>query len=252
MFQPRSIATLLTLIVLGSASARSEIVDTLSGFDAEATGWSGALGASLSASGGNTDVVSYEGDLRLQWQAGAERIRALGSGSHERADGRRVSEEAMGHLRHNHRLSPWLRTLEFVQVQENPFQRLRVRTLVGAGVRIEPARRESVDVAFGVAHMLELEQLEDRNDTTTEHRLSTFFTVSATLREGVVASGSAFVQPRWDAFDDVRVSSQASLRSRVVWKVSLVLTGTYAYDAEPPEDVDPEDWEIETGLSLEL
>jgi len=243
--------TVVGLSILASG-ANAEIVDTIGGFDESSEGWSGRLAGSFSVSGGNTDKSSVTGSGRAQWQSTTERVRLILAGTQERADGERTDEEALGHLRHNHRLDTWLRTLAFVQMQHNPFQRLKSRTLFGAGLRVEPLTRERTTVAVGAAYMLELERLEGEAETTTAHRLASFVALNASPRDGVELRATAFVQPRVDAFDDVRLSLDVAASSRVVGGLSLVVAGSLTYDSEPPADVVEEDWTVESGLELSL
>lgn len=244
------IAGACAFLSVGAASA--EIVDTLGGFDAKKDGWSGRLGASFSVSGGNTDEMSLSGAGRLQWQNASERFRVLAGGTRETTDGERNEENVLGHVRHNHRLVAWLRTLAFIQFQNNRFQRLKARTLLGAGFRTEPVATDRWSLAMGAAHMLELERLEGERETTTAHRLSTFVALDATPREGVELAASAFVQPRWDDVEDVRIATEASASSRLVGRLSLVVSTSFTYDAKAPADVEREDWSVESGLSLTL
>jgi hypothetical protein len=248
----RGAIVLATALALVSGVAQAEIVDTLAGFDEDTVGVSGALGAGISANGGNTETVSFSGSARVQWQQRAERIRFLAGSTYETARGVRTKEDLLLHVRHNHRLRSWVRSLLFAQLQRNPFQRLQSRTLLGAGARFEPVAGNEVDLTIGVAYMLEMERLVDVSGTNTEHRLSSFVTVAAFPREGVTIESTVFVQPRLDAFEDVRVAGQASIRSRVIGPVSLAVSATYLYDRKPPEEVAREDWSIKSGLQLTL
>lgn len=252
MWMLRRTVCLVVLLALRGGSASGEILDTLGGFDADAPGWSGALGATFSVNGGNTETVSISGSGQAQWQRGAERLRMIAGGTHETADGELTEEKLVLHLRHNHRLAPWVRSLLFAQLQQNPFQRLESRTLFGAGARFEPLSRPRGAVAIGAAYMLELERLDGVGGTTTEHRISTFVDLSAMPREGVTLAATSYVQPRIDDLEDVRISAAASIASRVVGPLSLVVSGSYVYDRYPPEDVERVDWGIESGLRVSL
>ena len=234
------------------SSVHAQILNTLRGWDDADPGFSGEIGLSFSAAGGNTEVVSLAGAGRVQWVTGSEHFRLLGGVVRSESDGEKTEQAASAHLRHNHEIAPWVSTLAFVQVQENPFQRLRSRWLLGAGLRFDIVRREGWNLSLGAAHMFEVETIEDVEGREEEHRLSSFVTWTGDLSEQVEVDVTGFYQPRWEEFSDRRMVLNGSLSIDLVGSLSLVQSASYQYDSRPPEGVGKEDWTYRTGLSLEL
>jgi len=248
------VLALLSAVLLAlfpGAPVNAQILNTLRGFGRTEPGWSGDLGAFVSASGGNTENVSLGGNGRVQWQGDVHRWRLLLEGT--RAESRReVTEEASAvHLRHNARLTRSLASLAFVQHQHDRFQRVDARFLVGAGVRWDVIRGESIDGAWGVSPMLEVERVEG-GDAEARGRLSTFVTILGKIDARTSVDVTTFVQPAFDEPSDVRAVSTASLRVEVVDHLSLVVEGRVQYDAEPAGGVERTDWKTRTGLSVAL
>lgn len=243
---------LLLCLLVAAPSASAQIIDTLQGFDADARGFQGTAGASVRATGGNTKLIDLAGDLGTQYEGDAHRLRWLLGYGFSRKDREDVSDEFFTHLRHNRRIVPGLRTLLFVQAQRNPFQRLRSRWLLGAGLRFEPVRGERRQVVVGLAHMVEIEEIQDQAGRDTDQRISTFVDVVIGLGEGARLSARAFVQPRWSDLSDLRAIAALDLQSRVVASLSLFVTGSLVHDSHPPDRVEETDWGVKSGLRVDL
>lgn len=232
--------------------AHAQILNTLRGWEETEPGFSGDLGVSFSVAGGNTEVLSLAGAGRIQWLTGRERFRLLGNVLRAESDGTKTAQAASAHLRHNHEVTRWFSTLAFVQVQENPFQRLQSRWLFGAGGRFDLVRREEWDLSIGLAHMFEVERIEDVDGREEEHRLSSFVSWSGDLSEHVEVDVIGFLQPLWEELSDKRAVINGSLSVGLVGSLSLVQSASYQYDSRPPEDVGKEDWGYRSGLEFEL
>ncbi len=242
------ITTAVGLVIATAADA--QILNTLRGWSDTEPGWSGKLGASFSASGGNTDVVSLAASARAQWRGGRHRVRGLVGGSRTESDGRKSSESLVGHVRHNVEVVTGISTLVFAQVQENPFQRLKSRVLLGAGGRVDVARRETWELSVGVAHMFEAERLDGESGRREDHRLSSFASAEGELSETVTIDATAFYQPLWSDFADSRLVASGSISVALVGSLSLDVAGAVQVDTRPPDGVGRRDWSQITGLSV--
>jgi putative salt-induced outer membrane protein YdiY len=245
-------AALFVLALLRPVDVSAQIVNTLRGFDADRTGWAGEVGGSFSRSGGNTDVLTLSAGGGVQWQGERNRWRLLGDVTLSESDGERDEESTLGHLRHNFRLAPRVATLAFVQIQENPFQRLKSRFLAGAGLRFDLLRREDLVAAAGAAPMVEVERIEERSGSDTDLRLSTFLSIEGRLDERTSVDLTSFVQPLAEDFADLRATVEASLRLAVTARLSVVASLNLTHDTEPPDDVEKTDWKTRNGLTWKL
>lgn len=230
---------------------QAQILNTLRGFDEDATGWSGGFGAFFSGTGGNTENVAIGGAGSIQWQGNANRWRLLLDGTRAESN-RSATEEALAtHLRHNLRLSRRWASLAFVQHQYDRFQRVDSRFLAGAGVRWDFLRTEKLGASIGASPMLEMEKNEGRS-SLSRGRLSTFVTILGRVDERVHVDVTAFVQPAMDELQDIRAVSTTALRLEISEALSLVADLRVQYDTEPAADVEKTDWKTRTGLSIRL
>jgi putative salt-induced outer membrane protein YdiY len=243
-------AVLATLTLLAAWPAQGAIVNTLRGFSDHEEGWSGGLAGSYDASGGNTEETSLNASAQLQWRRGAERVRLIGSGKRTSSGGTETARAVTGHLRHNHRLSERWSTLAFLQAQENPFQRLKSRTLVGVGGRLDFKHTDDLELAIGAAHMWERERLEGSADHSSFQRLSVFLTAVWKLRKGVELDGLFFYQPEWSDFGDWRFFGTVDLNVELAANLTLFTGLRVEHDSRPPALVEETDWTTTTGFKV--
>lgn len=244
------VALVLTTACLVSTSDAA-ILNTLVGFD-HTPGWTGKLQADLSASGGNTELFSLSTAARAQYQGARHRFRLIGGYTKTRSGSQDIAESAFGHLRHNYELTRRVSTLEFVQVQHDPFQSLRRRTLAGLGARLDLLRAGKRYCGVGVAHMFEWEKLSGGGSKAVQKRMSAFVDLELATRKGVKVTATGFVQPRWKSFSDYRAIADLGVEATLAGSLSLTTGFDWSYDARPAPGVKRTDWSVSTGLSLSL
>lgn len=241
----------LGLLLLAQTTSAA-IVDTLKGFDADAPGWSGEIAASFALREGNSEVMAIGSGAQVQWQSTLHRVRLLGGYDRLTNRGNELDERALLHLRHNRHLVGSLYSLTFAQVQHNPFQRLRSRTLLGAGARWDVVRDRRANLSWGLSHMVEIERIQDEDSSGADQRLSTFLTVDWQLSENAELTASGFAQPLWSDLEDLRAIGQLTLSVGITERIKLVVGGSLQHDANPPAGVEETDLSTETGITLEL
>lgn len=240
----------LLLIAMAAFPVKAAIVDSISGFEND-PGWAGKLDAGFDASGGNTEETSLAAGARLQWRGETEMWRLLGSAKRTSTDGTETARALTAHLRHNHRLGGRWHTLAFVQVQENPFQRLESRWLAGAGLRWDALQTDRRRLSLGLAHMQEREKIEEQ-DTEWNERASLFLNLGFQLRKGVTLSGLMFFQPLWNEPEDWRTMGDFALEVDLGAGLALVSGFSLEGDSRPAAQVEKVDWSTSTALRFKF
>lgn len=238
----------------GAAPAQAQIVNTLRSWTNVEDGWDGDVEARFALAQGNTEYVEFVGGASLQLVASSHRLRGLFSSNLRSANGERIAESLLGHVRHNYRLTRVVSTLVFVQHQTNPFRRLQRRTLAGAGTRLDLVRAEHWEGTLGLSYMVEAEQLTDDEGrgTETEGRGSFFLSAIGNITDELRIDLSTFYQPLFSNFGDARAYSAASARIDIVGELDLVVRFDLTHDSRPPEGVEPTDLRFSTGLVFDF
>ena len=245
-------SVLASILILTPLAADAVIVNSLRGFSETEPGWSGGLGGALGGSGGNTEQSTLSADARLQWRGSADVWRLMGTAKRTSSGGTETARSVLGHLRHNHTLGGGWHTLAFVQLQENPFQRLNSRFLAGLGARLDIRREGAVHVSLGAADMIERERIDGQAGGDPYQRLSMFVSTVFSLREGVQIDALAFYQPKWSDMGDWRTYVNIALDVTLTGNVSLFTGLDLERDSSPPADVEATDWEMSTGLRIDF
>lgn len=243
---PAILAALITFSFTTPADAA--FMNSLRGFDNDKDGWSGSVDGSYGASGGNSEESIFAGAARTQFKGDRHIWRLIAAGNRTTTRGVETAKSVMGHLRHNYRLSDQWATLVFLQAQQNPFQRLDSRYLVGLGARYNLIEDSGVLWSLGAAQMFESERIQDEDGHTNVQRLSAFTSVESELRDGIVLDALLFYQPRWADFSDWRVFGQIELDIELTGVLSLFTGYQIQHDAQPPEGVKETDWTTTTGF----
>lgn len=241
-------AAVAAILVIPAAGARAAIVNSLRGFDKDEPGWSGSVDGSYGASGGNTQDSTFMGSARLQWKGASHIGRLIGAGKRTTNSGTETARSILAHLRHNYLLSDRWATVTFLQIQENPFQRLDSRFLAGLGGRWQAVKGTSTFLYLGATYMFEKELIQGEDGFEKGQRLSSYVSLELELRDGVFVDFLAFYQPRWDDFADWRAYGEIRLEVELIGSLSLFTGYNLQYDSQPPAGVEQTDWNTKTGF----
>ena len=169
--------------------------------------------------------------------------------------GARTENDRYLHARYNHWWAERWQSFHFVQLQASRTRLLRSRLLVGSGVR-----RRLVDgrttFDMGTGAMYERENL-DAAAITDAHparmrvwRMANLLVGTHRLSETVRLVAVGYVQPRFDAFDDLRLLVDLSLQIALTDNVDLTIRGDWRRDTRPPGDVERDDVVLRSGFTL--
>ncbi|RYE77440.1 MAG: DUF481 domain-containing protein, partial [Myxococcales bacterium] len=153
------------------------------------------------------------------------------------------------HGRYNMQLwGPWSGEF-FAQIQQDRFQRLVSRTLIGLGPRLALFDRKELGLYTGISYMFEREVLNVAPDApdeslTTGQRLSAYLSFSSTLAASTSTNTVIYYQPRLDDWRDTRLLLESSIVQKLTKTVGARLSVTMRHDSRPPTGVKQTDVEI--------
>ena len=227
-------------------------VESLRGSDREA-GAAASLELDVALLSGNVDLKSVGLDGRGDYVAPSMTAFLVLQGNVGWKDGKRFRNQAVAHARGARPAGGRVWMEAFVQTEFNKQRRLSSRFLVGGGPRLQVVRRTKGVIWWGTALMLERETLEPLADAappppTRVYRWSNYLTGRLELREGVRATGTAYLQPRLGDLGDVRVLSEVRMSVSVTSSWSFETSYRMRYDSEPPLETKAVDAELRTGL----
>lgn len=250
-----------TLVALGigvhSSTARASVnVEKRRAAFAE-PGFTAALAVELGFQQGNVNVIDVSGSSRFGYGAldhyvflfndSAFAARSLPSSRQSVADladrSTRFKNRHMGHLRYGYRVVKWVALEALAQLEMDEFLLLRTRFLLGATPRFTIHETRVFGLYAGPAYLAEYEELDERTfvdqpGTTRPdnwwHRFGGMLTLRLTLPRRVEMYSTTYVQPRFDAPQDMRIYNQAELALDLSERVKWKLVATVRFDSRPP------------------
>ncbi len=221
----------------------------------EGDGVQGKLGGTLALQSGNVDLFEVGGNARIDVRTGPHYAFATGELQYGTKNDAPFRDRTFGHLRYNYRLQPWLVAEAFTQLERDGFARLQLRSLAGAGLRVQYLDTELLTIFQGTTPMYEHENLDgsalDQHPATTSTvRWSNYLNVRLHLSDSAHLTGTVYAQPRLDAFEDVRVLQQATLGVDLTEHLSLTAEFNLRYDRRPPDAVESLDLALRNGLTV--
>jgi hypothetical protein len=243
------------LAVLPWAPAAAQVNIERLRLEGDRQGLSGSASVALTFQAGNAEKRRGDGTVRLDFVRPESHAFLFLSGDFDWTAGARVSNKGLAHVRHIHRTGARVSPEVFGQVNYDKARSLDLRTLVGAGARVVLTERDQGRASLGLAYMLEREELglppeSVHPQESSHHRLSSFLALSLEPRPGLAVASTSYVQPRLDAFSDVRVLSQSQLAVQLLGPLSLDVTLNLAYDADPPDETESLDVSLRTGVGI--
>ncbi len=180
-------------------------------------------------------LALQSGNARIDVRTGAHYAFATGELQYGIKNDAPFRDHPFGHLRYNYRLQPWLVAEAFTQLERDGFARLQLRSLAGAGLRVQYLDAEPLTIFQGTTPMYEHENLDgsalDQHPATTSTvRWSNYLNVRLHLSDSAHLTGTVYAQPRLDAFEDVCVLRQATLGVDLTEHLSFTAEFNLRYD----------------------
>jgi putative salt-induced outer membrane protein YdiY len=220
-------------------------------------GFQTTLGGDVALQSGNADLFELGARLRFDYRTGPHYAFLTSEVRYGEEDGKAFRDRSFGHLRYNYAPAPWLVGEAFTQLESNGFTRLQLRVLAGGGLRVRYVDTERVKVFQGTTPMYEHENLNrgglgTHPAETSNVRWSNYVNVRVRLSETSYIRTTGYVQPRLDAFADVRILNETRLSVAITKRVSLQVRFDLYYDSRPPDNVEDLDVALRNGLSVSL
>jgi len=220
------------------------------GVPVDEEGLNGKAGLSANGSSGNSNKITGEANGRLAWRHGDHIEILVASYTYGKSRGVRDTNKSFVHLRHRYALDNALDVEAFAQAQQNEFSRIKLRALLGGGLRWSK-QDDDWKIYLGLGSFYESETLRRAAANTPRSRLwrgNSYFTVSYALNERVGLLNTVYYQPAWKDTADYRLLENAALSVSLTEQVDLRLSIEMEKDSRPPTGVKTTDISYKTGL----
>jgi len=210
----------------------------------------GKIGLSANGSSGNSSKLHGEGSGRVVWKHAAHTDMLVGSYAYGKSQGKRDTNKAFAHLRHRYALDEQWEVEGFGQLQQNEFANLKLRTLLGGGLRW--SREDTTWMThLGLGSFYERESLRTANSPgSTLWRMNSYWSLAYHLNQRVRMQNTVYYQPAWKNSRDFRLLNDAVLTVSLTEQLNLRLSLETTHDSRPPAGIKPTDHNYKTGLEF--
>lgn len=246
-------AVLIILVMTTGAVFGQVNTETMRSFDVD--GFATTLGGDVLIESGNSDLYEVGLNTRFDYRRDQHYTFLVGQLRYGEEGGAIFKNRAFSHLRYNYQLTPWLVGEAFTQLQHDGFKLLQLRVLVGGGGRFRYIDTGTVGLFQGTTLMYEHENLNGGEvighpAEQSIARWSNYLSVRIELTEQTSFVSTVYVQPRLDAFEDLRILHDASIAVAITDHLTLSTTLNVYYDSRPPDNVEDLDLELRNGLQV--
>jgi len=243
----KSVALALLFLFPEQAFAIVNAEDTMLLMDEE--GLAGKVALSASGDRGNVTTNGVEGSALLRLNHGKDtEILALNY-KYGQSRAVRNANKSYLHLRHRHALNEAWAWEAFAQTQQDEFANLKLRTLLGGGMRWSQ-ERAAWRFHLGLGTFYEYEELRKSavNAKSYLWRASTYMTTDYLFSEQAKFHETIYFQPAWRALADLRILNDTSLKVSLTDHLALSLTLEVTYDSRPPVGTVKTNVSYQTGI----
>ncbi len=258
---PAIVATVaLAAIVASAAPARAQVNIEALRADIGDRRYFLSLSASFTGHAGNGPGATASGTAFAGFHLGDHLLFVRARGDYGQFKGSATVSKAFGHLRYNYRFLPWLFGEAFVQLEEDKFQRLALRQLIGSGLRFGIVQKKEIELYYGTAWMADHSKLNDDpvpfgtfvGPSWWAQRWSNYLSSTWRMSERARISEAFYVQPRVNGFHDFRLLSDTSFVVDVDKRLSVKINARVLHNNTPPSRVLATDVDVLTSLVLTL
>lgn len=215
-------------------------------------GISGAVLLSLNTYRGNTDTDATDIGGVIQFDTNHTVSFIKASYSYGEANGITNTNKAFIHTRNIYALFKDMDSELFYQLQNNAFQNLNLRMLLGMGARLhvgDPLFSGRGYLGLGIMHVTEEEQNSAQNDF--EH-YNIYLSYKLTPYPDMTLALVSYYQPRINDASDYLLLSTAEFDYAINKKLTLTFSVNYSVDSKPASGVKPEDFSQHTALNFKF
>lgn len=201
-----------------------------------AEGWSGEVELGLSGKSGNQKESDYRVAGKLTWHSGPNTVFAIADRDYGKTLGIKDSDDTFAHMRGIHAFSESFAGEAFIQWQQNEFDNLESRSLMGAGGRFDLIHQpEVITFSLGLGGFREREELDlgTYKEINWAWRVNTYTAYRHQINPQVRLVNVIYYQPNVDELKDYRILFDFGFLVAISKSLSLALNYSLSHNSEP-------------------
>jgi len=242
------IVVIFFLTQVGYASAQIiNIEDRRTAFD-DSIAWHERVDLGLGLVHNTKNIFTLNGGAQIEFQHHDKLFLSLTKFKFVKAGEENFVNEGFQHLRYNQNIKHWLVYELFGQLQYNEKVRIRLRGLVGSGLRFLVLDKKKQKAYIGISYMYEYDEESKSLVIHHDQRASSYLSANIKLKDYLSFASTSYYQPLFNDFSDYRLSSESSLIFNISKRLNFKTTFSITYDSRLPEEVPNTIYSMTNGL----
>ena len=201
-------------------------------------GFSSFLSLGSEIKKGNNDVFDLKASGRLDHRNKSHHFFFVVSYEQGEANGEEYKNSSFIHVRETHMTFGAFGFELFAQAQNNQFNDLKLRQLLGGGLRLEHKKEKSYVISMGLGAMSEYEELISSVGEGYTFRSTNYISARKEMVERkVILFLIGYYQPKFFDFSDYRILSDAGFEFKIQDQLSVTNSMRFSYDSRPPSEI---------------
>lgn len=203
-------------------------------------GFSGALKVGLNGKTGNQEEESDKAGVKIIYRLDDNIFMTLMDKEYGTKHNIKTTDNSFLHARWIHLLNDKWATESFAQWEEDEFDNLTSRVLVGGGARYLAAQEKDVySFALGLGAFREVEKqnLVSYQETNRLWRINTYYTYKYQLNSQVTLVNTTYAQPSTSDLGDFRLLFDLGINVKLTNSLQLKLNYKLTYDSDPAKNL---------------
>lgn len=242
---------LVIIFVMSSCFLQAQIVNVENlRKEKDTVGWSGYARLDLELEKNANSIFVIENQLKLQYKTKKSLWFLIHDMDFKEVNSVKIVNKSTQHLRFSYELSPKTSFESFIQSQSDRVSQIKLRALVGAGLRFKLYTGKQAKFFLGTTLMYEYEKSieEEVNSIHNDIRKSIYVSFKLHPTNNISIVNTTYYQPLINKFSDYRILSETSLVFNVLKNLKFLTTFSYQYDAFPVLTVVKEQYKLKNGL----
>lgn len=201
-------------------------------------GWNGNVDFNVRFTQNTSSVWQVNNRIGLQYKQDKNTYLAIGDMNLVRTNTKDIINYGYLHLRYSRLIqsNPDIQLEGYTQAQYNTVQKIRLRTIIGGGLKFKILGNDTINLNAGWTFFYEYEVI-----TTPEYssliRNSNFISLNWSINSAWDFKTILYYQPYVSDFSDFRVSNETSISHRFNKHFSIIGSLSFLYDSRPPIEV---------------
>jgi hypothetical protein len=211
--------------------------------------WYGHINFGASLNKIRETVLQLQTDMQLEYRWKKNIVLSLSNYRLVQAGNKAFVNAGFQHLRYNYKIKNHFTWEAFGQIQQNQIQLIRLRSLLGTGLRYRLFRKHEgkTRAYLGLAFMYEHNDFKN-NQSVDYERLSNYFSLTFRPKKTFLFQHTTYMQPALWHFDQWRWSSESDVEFSLNTHLSFRVAFDMSYDATLPPDIPRYTYNWSNGL----